>query len=72
MPAKIDVGLQSVRTLGKSIVYGDSISPDACKKHHLWRCRQPRYLGKASSMGIQSAQLLAKSIVYEASVSPDT
>lgn len=72
MPAKIAVGLQSAQMLGNSIVYGASVSPDACKKHRLWGCRQPGYLGKASSMGMQTAQMLGKSIVYGDSVSPDT
>ena len=64
MPAKIAVGLQSAQMLGNSIVYGASVSPDACKKHRLWGFRQPECLGKASSMGIQSARILAKSTVY--------
>ena len=70
MPAKIAVGLQSAQMLGNSIVYGASVSPDACKKHRLWGYRQPRCLGKAPSMGMQTARILEGTIldmvVYQA------
>ena len=35
MPAKIAVGLQSAQMLGNSIVYGDTVSPNAWEKHRL-------------------------------------
>lgn len=63
MPAKIAVGLQSAQMLGNSIVYGASVSPDACKKHRLWGYRQPGYLGKASSMRLQSVRILEGTIL---------
>ena len=71
MPAKIAVGLQSAQTLEGNTACEASSSLGAWEKHRLWGYRQPRCLGKASSMGIQPAQILGKSIVYGASVSPD-
>ena len=55
--------MQTARMLGKSIAYGDSVSPDTCKKHRLWGCRQPRCLGKASSMRLQSVRILEGTIL---------
>ena len=57
------MGLQPAQVLEKSIAYGDSVSPDTCKKHRLWGCRQPGYLGKASSMKIQSVRILEGTIL---------
>jgi len=72
MPAKIVVGLQSAQMLGNSIVYGASVSPDACKKHRLWGFSQPGCLRKASSMGIQTAPDAWEKYRLGDSVSPDT